>query len=227
MGGAALYSQNPRDEFEILREKMIAYLRHHYHIRDEKVLQAMGKVPREKFVPEALKSQAYKDNALPIAANQTISQPFIVAKMTELLELSPSSRVLEIGTGSGYQAAVLAHLARMVYSIERIPQLAQEARKRLESLGIRNVVIKCADGSMGWEIQAPFDTIIVTAASPKIPTPLLSQLKIGGRLVIPVGEDRNCQRLIRITRKEDDYSVEDFGGCSFVPLIGEHGWKEF
>ncbi|GIU81390.1 MAG: protein-L-isoaspartate(D-aspartate) O-methyltransferase [Acidobacteria bacterium] len=241
MNNAALYSQRPRDEFEILREKMVAYLREHYGIKDERVLEAMQKVPREKFVPEALKSQAYKDNALPIAANQTISQPFIVAKMTELLELSydafespgsfvgrpkSRSRVLEVGTGSGYQAAILAHLTRMVYSIERIPQLAHEARKRLESLGIRNVVIKCSDGSLGWEIQAPFDAIIVTAASPKIPTPLLSQLKIGGRLVIPVGEDRNCQRLIRITKKESGFSVEDFGACSFVPLIGEHGWKQ-
>jgi protein-L-isoaspartate(D-aspartate) O-methyltransferase len=225
MNNVALYPQFPRDEFEILREKMVSLLRDHYGIKDEKVLEAMRKVPREKFVPEALKSQAYKDNALPIAANQTISQPFIVAKMTLLLELSPLSRVLEIGTGSGYQAAVLAQLARMVYSVERIPQLAQEARKRLESLGIRNVVIRCADGTLGWEIQAPFDAIIVTAASPKIPEPLLAQLNIGGRLVIPVGEEKNSQRLIRVIRKENDYLVEDFGACSFVPLIGEHGWK--
>ncbi|MCS6874295.1 MAG: protein-L-isoaspartate(D-aspartate) O-methyltransferase [Pyrinomonadaceae bacterium] len=213
------------EEFAILRSKMVEHLMSHYHIQDERVLRVMQQVPRELFVPEALKSQAYKDNALPIAAGQTISQPYIVAKMTELLQIEPNYRVLEIGTGSGYQTAILASLARSVYSIERVPQLAEEAEKRLRSLGFLNVVIRCGDGTLGWEIYAPFDAIIVTAGSPKIPEPLLSQLKIGGKMILPVGFEKQAQRLIRITRTQVDFTYEDFGACAFVPLIGEHGWK--
>lgn len=213
------------DEYKISREKMIELLRGHYRIRDERVLEAMFAVPRHFFVPTALKAQAYKDNALPIAANQTISQPFIVARMTELLELAPDAKVLEIGAGSGYQTAILARLAGKVFAIERIPQLAKEALTRLEALDIKNVLLTCADGTGGWEAHAPYDGILVAAGSPEIPKPLLRQLKIGGRLVIPIGQDQKTQHLIRVTRTETGYNSGDFGACAFVPLIGEHGWK--
>lgn len=213
------------DEYEIPRERMIQRLREHYRIQDERILEVMRRVPRHFFVPEALKVQAYADNALPIAGKQTISQPFIVARMTELLELTPSSRVLEIGAGSGYQTVILAQLARNVYAIERVPQLASEAQARLQQLKIHNVSLRCSDGTLGWDVYAPFDSILVAAGSPEIPEPLLHQLKIGGRLVLPVGHDRQTQRLVRVTRTENNFQTEDFGACAFVPLIGEHGWK--
>lgn len=214
-----------KQEYEIPRERMVRFLRDHYKIADEKVLQAMMDVPRDFFVPTALKAQSYKDNALPIAAKQTISQPFIVARMSELLELAPPSKVLEIGAGSGYQTAILSRLARMVYAVERVPQLAAEAQNRLQQLGIQNFSLRVGDGTLGWEIYAPFDAILIAAGSPDVPQPLLRQLKIGGRLVLPVGEDQKSQRLIRITRTDKNFITEDFGACSFVPLIGEHGWK--
>ncbi|HLL99657.1 MAG TPA: protein-L-isoaspartate(D-aspartate) O-methyltransferase [Pyrinomonadaceae bacterium] len=213
------------DEYEIPRERMIQRLREHYRIQDEGVLEVMRRVPRHFFVPEALKVQAYADNALPIAGKQTISQPFIVARMTELLELTPQSGILEIGAGSGYQTVILALLARNVYAVERVPQLASEAQARLRQLKIPNVSLRCADGTLGWDVYAPFDGILVAAGSPEIPEPLLRQLKIGGRLVLPVGQDRQTQRLIRVTRTPKDFQTEDFGACAFVPLIGEHGWK--
>ncbi len=213
------------DEFEIPRRRMIDRLRDHYKIKDDRVLDAMNRVPRHFFVPEALKFQAYKDNALPIPGNQTISQPFIVARMTELLELVPHSRILEIGAGSGYQTVILAEIARTVYAIERVPNLAKNAAERLQRFGVKNVTLKCDDGTLGWEEYAPFDGILVAAGSPVIPEPLLGQLKIGGRLVIPVGQDSKTQKLIRITRKERGFQTEDFGACAFVPLIGEHGWQ--
>jgi protein-L-isoaspartate(D-aspartate) O-methyltransferase len=213
------------DEYKISRDKMIQLLRGHYKIADERVLDAMRDVPRHFFVPSALKIQAYKDNALPIAANQTISQPFIVARMSELLELAPDARVLEIGAGSGYQTAILARLAGKVFAIERIAQLAQEAQERLSALQIHNVMLRCADGTNGWDVYAPYDGILVAAGSPDVPEPLLQQLKIGGRLVIPIGNDQKTQHLTRITRTEKNFVTEDFGACAFVPLIGEHGWK--
>ncbi|CAN5736509.1 protein-L-isoaspartate(D-aspartate) O-methyltransferase [soil metagenome] len=213
------------DEYEIPRERMVTLLREHYRIADENVLRVMGEVPRHFFVPEALKSQAYKDNALPIAANQTISQPFIVARMTELLELAPDAKVLEIGAGSGYQTAILARLANKVFAIERVPQLAAEAQNRLQSLQIQNVTLRCADGTNGWETYAPFDGILVAAGSPTIPEPLVNQLKIGGRLVIPIGQDQKSQNLIRVIRTPQGFQTENFGACAFVPLIGEHGWR--
>ena len=213
------------DEYQIQRGRMVQRLREHYKIRDEKVLEVLNRVPRHLFVPEALKSQAYKDNALPIAANQTISQPFIVARMTELLELNPQSKVLEIGAGSGYQTAILSELAKKIYAIERVAQLAAEAQNRLENLKIQNVTLRCADGTNGWEIHAPFDAILVAAGSPGIPKPLLNQLKIGGKLVLPIGQDQKTQKLIRVTRTTKDFQTEDFGACAFVPLIGEHGWQ--
>ena len=216
---------NIKDEYEIPRERMIKLLREHYKIADERVLQAMRQVLRHQFVPDALNSQAYKDNALPIASKQTISQPFIVARMTELLELAPQSKVLEIGAGSGYQSAILSKLADKIYAIERVPILVKETEARFEKLNITNVTLICADGTLGWKTHAPFDAILVAAGSPNVPEPLLHQLKIGGRLVLPVGEDQKTQKLIRITRTINDFKTEDFGACAFVPLIGEHGWQ--
>jgi len=215
------------DEYQIPRMRMIERLREHYKIRDEKVLDVMSFVPRHLFVPEALKSQSYKDNALPIASNQTISQPFIVARMTELLELNPQSRILEIGAGSGYQSVILSKLCRKVYAIERVANLAAEAEERLKKLNVQNVVLRCADGTSGWELNAPFDGILVAAGSPAtVPPPLLNQLKIGGRLIIPIGEDQKTQKLICVTRAAaNDFQTEDFGACAFVPLIGEYGWQ--
>jgi len=205
---------------------MVARLREHYGIRDPRVLEAMRSVPRHFFVPEALQSRAYGDHALPISANQTISQPFIVARMTELLELDSNSRVLEIGAGSGYQTAVLAFIAAQVYAIERIGDLAREAQARIRQLEIYNATVKCFDGTLGWAAHAPYDAIIVAAGGPSVPEPLAVQLKIGGRLVVPVGESREAQRLIRVVKTEHGYREEDHGGCAFVPLIGQHGWQD-
>ncbi len=182
-------------------------------------------LPRHLFVPEALEANAYGDHALPIAANQTISQPFIVARMTELLELQGTERVLEIGAGSGYQTAVLARLAAQVYSIERIAELAREAQARIRSLNIQNATVKCFDGTLGWSAHAPYDGILVAAGAPEVPEPLLAQLKVGGRLVIPVGQTRESQHLVRAIRTEDNYEFEDHGACAFVPLIGHYGWS--
>jgi protein-L-isoaspartate(D-aspartate) O-methyltransferase len=215
---------NHSDGYEIPRARMVEYLRSHYKIADERVLEAMNRVPRHEFVPSGLRAQAYKDNALPIAAGQTISQPFIVARMTELLELKGRERVLEIGSGSGYQTAVLATVARKVFAIERIPGLAAEAKAKLMSLGFRNISYRCDDGTNGWEVYAPFDAILVAAGGPVIPEPLVKQLEIGGRMVIPIGENQKSQLLVRITRTEEGFETENFGPCAFVPLIGNHGW---
>lgn len=213
------------NEYQIPRERMVQRLREHYKIRDERVLDVMEKLPRHLFVAEALKVQAYKDNALPISSNQTISQPFIVARMTELLEITPQSRILEIGAGSGYQTAILGSLAGQVFAIERIPVLAKEAQERIQKLNFHNVTLRCADGTNGWDVYAPFDGILVAAGGPSIPEPLVRQLKVGGRLVIPIGNDQKNQNLIRVTRTAKGFQTEDFGACAFVPLIGEHGWK--
>jgi protein-L-isoaspartate(D-aspartate) O-methyltransferase len=204
---------------------MVARLRDHYGVRDPRVFGAMREVPRHLFVPEALQGRAYGDHALPINANQTISQPYIVARMTELLDLDANSRVLEIGAGSGYQTAVLARIAAQVYSIERLGELAREAQARIRELGIYNATVKCFDGTLGWGAHAPYDAILVAAGGPDIPAPLIAQLKVGGRLVVPVGATRESQRLIRVIKKDKGYSEEDHGGCAFVPLIGQHGWS--
>lgn len=203
---------------------MVDRLREHYQVRDLKVLEAMRSVPRHAFVPEALQSRAYGDHALPISGSQTISQPFIVARMTELLEINSESRVLEIGAGSGYQTAILAKVAGQVYSIERIASLAREAQSRIRQLGIHNATVKCFDGTLGWAANAPYDAILVAAGGPGIPDPLVAQLKVGGRLVVPVGESRESQRLVRIIKTATGQKQEDHGGCAFVPLIGQHGW---
>ena len=217
-------AQKWNDGYEIPRARMVEHLRSHYRIADERVLGAMNLVPRHAFVPGALQSQAYKDNALPIAAGQTISQPFIVARMTELLELKGRERVLEIGSGSGYQTAVLATVARKVFAVERLATLHAEAKQKLMELGFRNISYRHDDGTNGWEVYAPFDAILVAAGGPTIPEPLVKQLEIGGRMVIPIGPEQKSQMLMRVTRTEKDFAVENFGPCAFVPLIGNHGW---
>ena len=205
---------------------MVDNLRDHYKIADENVLEVMGRLPRHTFVPDALRSQAYKDNVLPISGGQTISQPFIVARMTELLELTGTEKILEIGAGTGYQTAILASLARKVFAIERLPYLADDANRRLQTLGFRNVTLRAADGTTGWDAHQPYDAILVAAGGPSIPEPLVNQLKIGGKLVIPVGDEHLKQTLIRVTRTANGYESENFGPCAFVPLIGQHGWQD-
>jgi len=213
-------------DYAVLRERMVRDLVAGRGIKDQRVLEAMRKVPRHLFVRDHLRSQAYGDHALPIGAAQTISQPYIVARMTELLELSPHHSVLEIGTGTGYQTALLAVLARRVYSLERIAELAQQAIPRIRQLGFENVKIQVFDGSVGWSEWAPYDRILVAAGAPKVPEPLLEQLAPGGSLLIPEGT-RQVQRLMlyrksargELRRKEG----EEVG---FVPLVGRHGWKD-
>ncbi len=216
---------NNKDGYEIPRSRMVEKLRDHYQIADERVLDVMNRLPRHFFVPEALKSQAYRDNALPIAGGQTISQPFIVARMTELLELKGRERVLEIGAGSGYQSAVIASLARKVFAVERIDVLAKDALRKLRKLGFQNVSVRTADGTNGWQVYAPFDAILVAAGGPDIPKPLLDQLEVGGKLIIPVGGDQKSQMLVRVRRTENGFVSEQHGPCAFVPLIGTHGWS--
>jgi len=193
-------------------------------IRDSKVIAAMRKVPRHLFVEEALQSQAYSDYPLPIGEKQTISQPYIVALMTEALRLTGKEKVLEVGAGSGYQAAILAEIAEKVFSIERIRSLGIRARDLVFKLGYINFEIKISDGTQGWLEESPFGAIIVTAGAPDIPRPLVDQLVIGGRLVIPVG-DVFTQDLWRVTRTPSGIEKEDLGGCRFVKLIGKHGWE--
>ncbi len=194
-------------------------------IKDKKILKAFTDVPRHKFVEDYLKYKAYDDYPLSIGFGQTISQPYMVAIMTEALMLKPESKVLEIGTGSGYQAAILSKLANFVYSIERLAPLASRARKTLDELGIFNVHIIIGDGSKGYTREAPFDRIIVTAGAPYTPEALIEQLAPEGMLVIPVG-DQYLQDLKRITRKKNGIKTESLGGCRFVKLIGENGWKD-
>lgn len=195
-------------------------------IKDKRVIDALRKIPRHLFLDEALWPQAYEDHAMPIGEKQTISQPYIVALMTEALQLTDRKKVLEIGTGSGYQTAILAELADQVYSIERIPSIAKRARKTFDKLQYRNVVVTIGDGTSGWKEHSPYDGIIVTAASPNIPKPLLEQLTIGGRLVIPIGEE-SVQDLIVYTKEDkNNFTEENYGGCRFVKLVGEYGWRE-
>jgi protein-L-isoaspartate(D-aspartate) O-methyltransferase len=195
-------------------------------ISDQRLLKAIEKIPRHLFVDEGLIDQAYNDNPLPIDRQQTISQPYIVALMTEAMELTGREKVLEIGTGSGYQTALLAELAERVFSIERIAVLAAGARRVLDALNHYNVAIRVGDGTYGWREESPFDAILVTAGAPSIPKILIEQLTIGGRLVIPVGS-RHSQALLKLTRLSEDpedVKREDLGGCRFVDLIGGHGW---
>jgi protein-L-isoaspartate(D-aspartate) O-methyltransferase len=197
-------------------------------VKDVRLLKVMETIPRHLFVEEAMMDQAYNDNPLPIGEKQTISQPYIVALMTEALALTGKEKVLEIGTGSGYQTAILAQLADRICTIERVASLAGRARKILDCLNAFNVAIRVGDGTYGWKEEAPFDAILVTAGAPRVPSILVEQLNVGGRLVIPVGS-RSTQVLLKVTRLSEsihDVKKEDLGGCRFVDLIGEHGWEQ-
>jgi len=213
------------DSFAQEREKMVADQIVARQIRDPRVLAAMRKVPRHLFVAEELWDQAYEDGPLPIGESQTISQPYIVALMAEALELKGNERVLEIGTGSGYEAAVLAELCAELFSIERLEDLAMNARAVLASLGYRNISIQVGDGTLGWQECAPYDCVVVSAAGPQIPRPLLEQLKPDGILVLPMGEE-GLQSLVRIRKGKDGLKEEYLGECRFVKLKGAYGWEE-
>ena len=214
------------DKYKKQRIKMVDSQIRSRGVMDEQVLRVMEVIPRHLFVDEGLTEQAYNDNPLPIGERQTISQPYIVALMTEALELKGDEKVLEIGTGCGYQSAILSKLADRVFSIERIAPLASKARVVLDSLGCFNVLIRVGDGTYGWREESPFDAIIVTAGAPDVPKPIQEQLAVGGRIVIPVGS-LHSQALLKLTRLSEDIEDikrEDLGGCRFVNLVGEHGW---
>lgn len=210
-------------DFSLARAKLIEHLAQ--EIRDVRVLQAMELVPREIFVPPALQPYAYEDRPLPIGKGQTISQPYIVALMTQALDLKPEDKVLEVGTGSGYQAAILSLLAQRVITVERLPALAAEAEQRLRNLGYANIEVRVAQQELGWPQEAPYDAIVVTAAAPTIARQLTQQLKVGGRLVIPVGS-RQEQELLKAVRKDEQtIAVEHLSACRFVLLFGEGAWS--
>jgi len=214
------------DEFESRRASMVDYQLIARGIESPLVLEAMGRVAREKFVPGGVRDCAYDDGPLSIGAGQTISQPYIVALMAEALDLQGGERVLDIGTGSGYAAAILGCIASEVFSVERVPELARQAARALASEGFDNVVVRCGDGTMGWPEHQPFDGIVVAAGAPAVPEALKHQLVIGGHLVIPVGSEHAVQSLMRITRLADnEFRTEDLGAVRFVPLLGEQGWS--
>ena len=210
-------------DFEAARARLIEHLS--TEIRDKRVLVTMSRVPRERFVPPESQHLAYEDSPLPIGLDQTISQPFIIALMTEALELTGSEKVLEVGTGSGYQAAILAELARLVITTERLPVLAERAKSVLDSLSYTNIEVHLAEETLGWQSEAPYDTIMVTAGAPRVPADLLAQLAIGGRMVIPIGS-RYVQELYKITRRKKKNIVENLGSCRFVSLISRDAWEE-
>ena len=212
-------------KYDRRREEMVKRQIEARGVTDPQVLAAMGKVPRHLFVSEALRDQAYGDFPLPIGEQQTISQPYIVAEMTQALQPSEDDRVLEIGTGSGYQAAILAEIVFRVYSVERIHSLFVKSRKLFDNLNYHNIVTKYSDGTSGWAEESPFDGIIVTAGAPEIPNLLVSQLAVGGRMVIPVG-DRYSQDLVKLYKNEQGIHKTNLGGCRFVKLVGEYGWRE-
>lgn len=211
-------------DYETLRKRMVEEQLIPRGIKDPRVLNAFYKIERHKFIPENLRNTAYADFPLPIGESQTISQPYIVALMTEYLGLTGREKVLEIGTGSGYQTAILAELAGEVYSIERFEFLAKKAQTFLGELGYKNIKIRVGDGTMGWEEARPFDRIIITAASPKVPLPLLDQLADNGKLILPLGESFS-QVLTLVEKKDGKLKSIDICGCVFVPLIGKHGWS--
>jgi protein-L-isoaspartate(D-aspartate) O-methyltransferase len=212
-------------DFAAQRERMVQRQIEGRGISDPAVLAAMRLVPREIFVSDAYRPFAYDDSPLPIPANQTISQPYIVAYMIAALWLEPDDRVLEIGTGSGYAAAIISHIAHEVYTIERHPKLADYARRRLAQLNIANVWVKHGDGTLGWPEHAPYDGIVVAAGGPSVPPSLRAQLAVGGHLVIPVGRSRHQQNLLRITRHAAErFTEEALAPVAFVPLIGDEGW---
>jgi protein-L-isoaspartate(D-aspartate) O-methyltransferase len=210
-------------DFANARARLIEHLRS--EIDDELVLRAMGHLPREMFIPQSSHQEAYEDRPLPIGQGQTISQPYIIALMTATLELKGTEKVLEIGTGSGYQAAILAELARLVITVERIENLAHHAEETLHQLGYQNIEVHVAGPIIGWPEEAPYDAIIVTAAAPVVPPELLDQMAVGGRMVIPVGS-RFEQQLLKVIKQQAGYQYENLGGCRFVPLIGQGAWQE-
>lgn len=210
-------------DFSSPRSQLVDYLRR--EIRDERVLSAMTRVLREVFVPSGCRDAAYEDRPLPIGHGQTISQPLIVAMMTEALELEGDENVLEVGTGSGYQAAVLAELARWVVTVERHSDLAQKAAETLQKLGYTNVEVHLAKARLGWQDKAPYDAIVVSAGAPAVPKDLLDQLAVGGRLIIPVGP-KHEQNLLKVVKRERDTTIEDLGPCRWVPLVGDTAWSE-
>jgi protein-L-isoaspartate(D-aspartate) O-methyltransferase len=212
------------NEYESQRQQMVETLIQR-GVKDPRVIAAFRKVPRHLFIDEALWPQAYSDHPLPIGEKQTISQPYIVALMTEALGLTGREKILEVGTGSGYQAAILAELADRVFSIERLPNLAKRARKVFDLLKYTNIVVRIGDGTEGWRDESPFTAIIVTAAAPDAPDPLLTQLETGGKLVIPIGDEQFQDLMVYTKEGEDRYHEENYGGCRFVKLIGQHGWK--
>jgi protein-L-isoaspartate(D-aspartate) O-methyltransferase len=213
------------DEFTVLRTEMIEKQLRRRGVHDSGVLAAMAAVPREEFVPKEFRQRAYEDAPLPIGEGQTISQPYIVAAMTAALHLTGNERVLEIGTGCGYQAAILSHLAKIVFTIESRSELASSAAARLDRLGFENVHVHCGDGTLGLPELAPFEAILVAAAAPSVPEPLRAQLAEGGRLILPVGDADN-QELFHIARHGNSFGTRTLEACRFVPLIGYHGWKE-
>jgi len=212
-------------DYAVLRKQMVEEQLLPRGIKDSRVINAFYKVERHKFIPIEYRASAYGDFPVPIGEGQTISQPYIVALMTECLDLKGEERVLEIGTGSGYQAAILAELAKEVYSIERFESLAKNAQKVLDELGYTNIKIKVGDGTLGWQEFSPFARIIITAASPQIPLPLIEQLKENGKLVLPLGESFS-QVLTVVEKKEGKIKTQEICGCVFVPLVGKYGWKE-
>jgi protein-L-isoaspartate(D-aspartate) O-methyltransferase len=212
-------------KYQRLREEMVRQQIEARGVSDAAVLTAMRRVPRHMFVSEALRDQAYGDFPLPIGEQQTISQPYIVAEMTQALALNPDDRVLEIGTGSGYQAAVLAQLAYRVFTTERIRPLYLQARRLFDELRLFNIVTRYGDGSKGWEEESPFDAIILTAGAPMVPAVLMNQLAVGGRLVAPIGNP-HAQELLKFVKEKSGVREVNLGGCRFVKLIGEHGWKD-
>lgn len=211
-------------DFAVLRKRMVDEQLIPRGIKNSRVLDAFLKVERHKFIPEELRMSAYADFPVPIGAGQTISQPYIVALMTECLGLSGEEKILEIGTGSGYQTAILAELAKEVYTMERIGSLSRNAETVLNELGYKNIKIKVGDGSVGWKEEAPFDRIIITAASPRIPLPLTEQLNESGKLILPLGENFS-QVLTVVEKKKGELESIEVCGCVFVPLIGKYGWK--
>jgi protein-L-isoaspartate(D-aspartate) O-methyltransferase len=213
-------------KYDRLREEMVHKQIESRGISNRSVLAAFRKVPRHLFVSEALRDQAYGDFPLPIGEQQTISQPYIVAEMTQALEVDKADRVLEVGTGSGYQAAILAEIVYRVYTIERIRSLYMKTRTLFDKLRYHNIITKYSDGSVGWPDEGPYDAIIVTAGAPEIPVNLTRQLAIGGRMVLPVG-NQYSQDLIRVTKDEKGIHKENLGGCRFVKLVGEQGWRDF
>jgi len=212
------------DPFALVRAQMVEEQLERRGITDARVLGAMREVPRHLFVEEALRGRAYGDYPLPIGEEQTISQPYIVALMTQLLELSGREKALEVGTGSGYQTAVLAELARRVCSVERLPRLAERARALLEQLGYTNVWVRVGSGTLGWPDEAPFDRILVTAGGPAVPPPLFQQLAEGGRMVVPIG-DPACQVLTLVEKVGGEMKTRECGECKFVKLVGKYAWE--